>query len=305
MIDQKLIFLILVVLIALIVIGFVISNEPKSKTEEVTIQPYKAALQPIITTVPANQFGGPLPFIYGEVAGVGHTWTISDPHYSFSDRIGDDVTSITVKNVGFVSELDFDGQNLESISFPDLQAVNDLGIYEMDNLTSINFMNLKVVGDSLDIYECLLLTSISLSSLISSDDIDIYDCPLITTISLSKLADVTRIDIYDNDLLESVNFSQLSLVRDSIDVYDNASLTTLSFPNLKKIANNLNFSGNALTEASVDGILDTLAKLDGTNNTTEWINTVDLSGGTNSVPSAAGLASIVIIEGRGGTVATN
>ena len=306
MIDQKLIVLILIVIIAVIVIGFVISNEPDAKTEEVIEPgPYKATKQPIITTVPANLFGGPLPFIYAEVAGIGHTWTTSDPHYSFSDRIDPDATSLTVKNVGFVSELDFDSENLETISFPDLQAVNDLEIYEMDQLTSMNFTNLKVVGDALDIYECPLLTGISLSSLTSVDDVEIYECPMITTLSLSKLLDATDLEIYDNNVLESITFTTLSLVRDGIYIYDNSSLTTLSFPSLKKLGSDVDLNNNALYEASVDAILDVLAKLDGTNGTTEWTGDVNLSGGTNSVPSAAGLASIAIIEGRGGTVTTN
>jgi hypothetical protein len=59
---------------------------------------------------------------------------------------------------------------------------------------------------------------------------------------------------------------------------------------------NVNASNNALSEEVVDGILDILdtAGLED--------GTVDLSGGTNAVPSAAGLTDKTSLEGKGWTV---
>ncbi|CAB4127862.1 hypothetical protein UFOVP98_66, partial [uncultured Caudovirales phage] len=56
----------------------------------------------------------------------------------------------------------------------------------------------------------------------------------------------------------------------------------------------------------VDGVLASLAALDGTGGTTSYDNmTIDLSGGTNAAPDSAGLASIAILTGRGNTVNHN
>jgi hypothetical protein len=65
-------------------------------------------------------------------------------------------------------------------------------------------------------------------------------------------------------------------------------------------------TGMKLDQASVDGILVSLAALDGTNGTTAYSNkTVNLSGGTSSAPSATGLAAKATLVGRGCTVNTN
>lgn len=65
-------------------------------------------------------------------------------------------------------------------------------------------------------------------------------------------------------------------------------------------------SGIALTQASVDGILEALAALDGTGGTTSYDgHTVDLSGGTSATPGVGGAAGVVTLTGRGNTVNTN
>ena len=66
------------------------------------------------------------------------------------------------------------------------------------------------------------------------------------------------------------------------------------------------FTGAALTQASVDGILESLAALDGTGGTTAFSGvTVDLSGGTSATPGSAGLTAKATLVGRGCTVTTN
>ena len=61
----------------------------------------------------------------------------------------------------------------------------------------------------------------------------------------------------------------------------------------------IELSNNNLTEAAVDGVLadmDAVGNLNGT---------IDLSGGTNAPPSAAGLVSKASLEGKGWTITVN
>lgn len=84
--------------------------------------------------------------------------------------------------------------------------------------------------------------------------------------------------------------TDLDVSAQALTALDVASLTILE---------TLDASGNALPEAEVDGVLAALDDT-GINN-----GTVDLSGGTNAIPSAAGLASKASLEGKGWTVTVN
>lgn len=63
----------------------------------------------------------------------------------------------------------------------------------------------------------------------------------------------------------------------------------------------LTFSGNALNQATVDGILALIVAA----NSPGGACVIDLSGGTNSAPSVAGAASVATLQGAGWTVVTN
>lgn len=86
-----------------------------------------------------------------------------------------------------------------------------------------------------------------------------------------------------------------------------ANLVTFSMGStLKSIGGNFTLTGAKLDQASVDGILVSLAALDGTNGTTAYSSkTVNLSGGTNATPSATGLAAKVTLVARSCTVTNN
>lgn len=65
-------------------------------------------------------------------------------------------------------------------------------------------------------------------------------------------------------------------------------------------------TGAALQQGSVDGVLISLAALDGTLGTAAYSShTINLSGGSSFAPSAAGLVAKAILQGRGNTVTTN
>ena len=79
-----------------------------------------------------------------------------------------------------------------------------------------------------------------------------------------------------------------------------------STPEIKEVNGNVDLSGCALDEYSVNYILTVLASLDGTNGTTSYNGrSINVSGGTNAIPGTAGLEAITTLEGRGCTVSYN
>jgi hypothetical protein len=111
--------------------------------------------------------------------------------------------------------------------------------------------------------------------------------------------------------LTTLNLPSIITITGGIDFYgfypQFPALTTFSFgAGLLTLGGNCNMAGCALDLASVDGILASLAALNGTSGTTSYDNnTIDLSLGTSATPDAAGLASIAILTGRGNTVNHN
>lgn len=101
--------------------------------------------------------------------------------------------------------------------------------------------------------------------------------------------------LYNNNFT-SMDMSNTNMY--TMNAYNNPNCTTITIDNCPGLTN-LNASGCALTQANVDYILSTLdanGMYDGT---------VDLSGGTNSAPSATGLAAQASLESKGWTVTIN
>lgn len=92
-----------------------------------------------------------------------------------------------------------------------------------------------------------------------------------------------------------------------MDVGSSLRNVTIGTVGTFKSSGDLYLDGQNLSQVSVDYILHVYASLDGTNGTTSFGagRTLDLSGGTNSAPSAAGLTDKATIVGRGATVSTH
>ncbi len=133
--------------------------------------------------------------------------------------------------------------------------------------------------------------------------------PLISTISLPSLYrwnGTTTIDSITN--LSRLNLPAISSGTGSFSAASNTQLSSVTFGTIgtmKYLSTTVSFSGDALTQASVDNIICNLASLDGTNGTTVWKSTVTLTGGTNSTPSATGLACKAAMLVTGGVVNNN
>lgn len=87
----------------------------------------------------------------------------------------------------------------------------------------------------------------------------------------------------------------------------NCHLTTFFIGDIGvvKQLRNLIFTYNALTLSTIDYIIDLLISLDGTNGTTLWAGTLDISGGTNAYPGSGYISKIDTLVARGATVLYN
>lgn len=83
-----------------------------------------------------------------------------------------------------------------------------------------------------------------------------------------------------------------------------ANLTSILVPASMSIGP-VTLTGTALSESTVDGILELLVNSFALDGVTPWQDTVDLSGGTASPPSVTGLGYKTTLEGRGATVTVN
>ena len=172
-------------------------------------------------------------------------------------------------------------------SFPILQTTGYIGIYNNMNMVyAPNYPALVTCTSSIDIYNnaALINTPVFTNLQTVNGSLQIYNCPLMP--HAPTLANLQHVygNIYFNDntvMNGGFNFSSLK------SVY------------------NFYAENCALSQEDVDYILSILVGLDGTNDTTLFNGLVTLRGGTSSPPSAAGLASIATLEGRGCSVYVN
>jgi hypothetical protein len=184
-------------------------------------------------------------------------------------------------------------------------------------------------GNSIYISGIPNATSLAFPSLVNANSFVIINCPKVATATLPAirsisrefrftfLAELTSLQISDYmDWAELFEVSWSGKITTLVCplrnvgrlVFDRCtSLTTLSIPYLRNMAGNLSATFCALSQSSVDGILQRLANMNGKNGTTEYGSglEVNLSGGTSAAPSATGLTAKNTLVARGCTVTTN
>lgn len=216
-----------------------------------------------------------------------------------------------------------------------LFATAGAGVHIFDSFFSaLSFPALTTTGaGEFQVNDLSHVTSINAPNLLNTSIVLIYDCPLLTALTLTALNSSPDINIHDNAILTALNFPALTTASDAIIVHDMPALTTLSMPvaeniggslgiisattgtdalanvtfgsSLQSVGCDVTFSSCALTQASVDGILVALAALNGSGGTTSYDgHTVTLTG-TSAAPSGTGLAAKATLEGRGNTVTVN
>lgn len=209
--------------------------------------------------------------------------------------------------------------NTPAPTFPALTHVEgDISIYSNKYTSWTDFSSLQRVNN----YEFHDNTN---------NDSALYDGP-----GMPVVTDVFgNLSYFQNDGMQSISeFANLITINGNLNMYNNGELESFpSFPVLtyvsliysancpsmttcdgtggflpaiKWVNGNVNFNGCALNQTSIDSILVKLASLDGTNGTTTFSSrTVDLSGGSNAIPSQTGLYAKSVLEGRGCNVNVN
>lgn len=170
------------------------------------------------------------------------------------------------------------------VTFIDLTGANvaDVTLQDMAALVEVRAMALPGLG-SFYVDNCAALEGIYAGSWGN-----IYT-------NFNALPSLTYVEI-SQSAFSTLTFTACPVLA-GFELFDCANLDTINCD--FAAAGYVNLSGCAFTEGGVDTIL---ADLD-TNGHTN--GEVDLSGGTNAIPSAAGLASKANLEGKGWTVTVN
>ena len=202
-----------------------------------------------------------------------------------------------------------------SINIPSLVSVGgNFNAGTMSTCTTVNASSLVTVGGNFSINSMSLLTTLTVTSLTTvSGTFSPSSLSSLTTLNLPSLT--TLVGTFNPSGMAACTTISIPALIDfgsttSIPSASMANVTTTTIGTVgvtKRLNGNITMSGLKLTQASVDQILAVVASLDGTNGTTSWGTgkTLALSGGTNSTPSAGGLANKAIIVARGGTVTNN
>jgi hypothetical protein len=212
--------------------------------------------------------------------------------------------AVTAAKSLYVSQNDV----LATLSLPLLASITGTN----DNLISLNpllqVIDLHLVPSinaGFAIQSNAILTTIDFAALVSSgisgsQAITIAFNPLLTTINMplySNGGGVSMLDVNNNAVLTTLNLPAYTYTA-FVNIAQNPLLTSINF-GATVTCLSLNLQNNALSQTSVDDILNRI-DLAGQSN-----GTLLLDGGTNSTPSVAGLVSKANLVGKGWTVTTN
>lgn len=195
---------------------------------------------------------------------------------------------------------------LTTVSLP-LCTTGFISINQCNNLTTVDVSSMVNGKSSIRIDNCALM---NLSSLIRNPQFSGFtfdSCPNLESVISLPVTDV-YIQFGNCDGVTSISFpNAVHHISFSAQSCDNLTTVSLGSIGTIKQVTGLTFYNSALNSASVTHILDVLISLDGTNGTILFGPGEDLniSGGTNAIPSVGDLAKIAILEGRGATVTYN
>lgn len=242
----------------------------------------------------------------------GDAWAYVDSFFGYSTNLTSGTTGLEFVNLTGLyipssGAYYLNSSSLTSLSFPELLAIQGFNSFEITcpNLTNLNLPKVKyILVLSLTTNK---LTSIDLSSLEYGSTLQITSSTTLQSIDLSSIKRFNTLIIAVLPNLTTVNLGTFATYLGAMDVANNPLLTTFSLPpTIVQINGNINLSGNGLLQSSIDNILVKLASLDGTGGTTAYSSkTINLTGGTNSTPSATGLAAKSVLQGRACTVTNN
>jgi hypothetical protein len=238
---------------------------------------------------------------------------VIDGELQIDHEYADSDTEYTVRlcfsDASLVTELDFSqGDEASLTSITGLQNLTNLERFVADdhNLTSVNLSGLSNllhvdVGDNeLPGTSTHSLTSINLSGCTSLTYLRLDDSDFSAGFpDLSDCTSLTYIDFDQCGIVGSVNVSNLPVLED-FDFSGNTELTELIISSTQPLGvdgQELLINDCALTQTAVDNILVALAD----NSVTNGYIIIDNSSGagTNAAPGAAGIAALIVLDGKG------
>ena len=192
-----------------------------------------------------------------------------------------------------------------SVSLPNLISVGGTLNPSVASLTTLSLPALTTIGSAFNV-SGINLTTFSAASLSYIGTTFSPTLASLTTLTLTSLATIGTAVAPIFASLVTLSLPALVSVGTTFTITA-ANMTTFSMGStLRSLGGNFTMTGMKLNQASVDGILVSLAALDGTGGTTAYSSkTINLSGGTSSTPSATGLAAKATLVARGCTVTTN
>ena len=215
-----------------------------------------------------------------------------------------------LKHIGYIYINNNDALNNNALEFPALTYLSFIYFYDNGGIVhGPSFPNLTTTGYIYIVNNPNMVYAPNYPALVTcTSTIDIFNnAALINTPTFTNLQTVNgNLNIYNCHLMpHAPTLTNLQHVNGNIYLNDNTVMTGgFNFSSLKSVSN-FYAENCALSQADVDYILSILVGLDGTNGTTLFNGLVTLRGGTSSPPSAAGLASIATLQGRGCNVYVN
>jgi hypothetical protein len=220
--------------------------------------------------------------------------------YDYAE-VGEYTVRITYADPTLIRELNFEGDDEDYAMLTSITGLtnltnlvefradnNQLQTIDLSGLTSLTYVD---VSDN-DRYSADGLTSINVSGCTALEELYIEDNDFQNNFpDLSGLTSLRRLRVDDCGLSGSVNISSLPNL-EFFNLSDNAGLTSVIISSSQPLGSDgeLTVADCSLTQTAVDNILVALAA--------NPVNGgyVDLRGGTNSSPGAAGNAAIVTLE---------
>jgi hypothetical protein len=182
------------------------------------------------------------------------------------------LNSLNLSNLTMVSNnFTLTNNNLTSLSLPALELVNGTMILTSTSVTSLSLPELTYVNNfTINLGS---LTSLSLNSLEGLGSFT-ATLPLLTSLSISSLRSNNTINLSSPFL----------------------STLTLPAPGVWKSSGGININLGSLNQTTVDTLLNTLAYMDGNNNTSLFGTgkSLTISGGTNAAPSNDGSVNVTL-----------
>ena len=229
----------------------------------------------------------------------------------YNNATQDTMTFDSLRYFGYASIYENEGM----LTGPEFPALTSLDYLDMNNndfmIDPPTFPVLETITSSFYFTAHSEVTSApAFPSLVTANYIQINGNPsMVDGFDFSSLVTMNNSMNFDNNvsLIESPTFPLLQTLDGTFTMDNNPLLTSgLSFPSLKTFNGNFSVNGCGFNETTINSLLVKLASLNGTNGTTSYDNrSIYVNGGTNAIPTGAGLTAIATLEGRGCTVYYN